>query len=96
MEDNVAVIMITDLPGMSLEMLDGMRQAGVLDQMSSARGFQGHWSGQTESGYRVIELWESRDAWQDWYDGTVKPNLPPGIQPTEPTFIDLVAEVRPG
>ena len=92
----MAVIMITDLPGMSLEMLDGMRQAGVLDQMSLAQGFQGHWSGQTETGYRVIELWESRDAWQDWYDGTVKPNLPSSVEPTEPTFIDLVAEVRPG
>jgi hypothetical protein len=92
----VAVIMVTDLPGMSIEMLEGMQQAGVLDQMKSASGFQGHWSGPTEGGYRVIELWASREDWKHWYDGTVKPNLPPGIEPTEPTFIDLAAEVRPG
>jgi hypothetical protein len=52
--------------------------------------------GPTGTGYRVIELWASRESWEHWYDGTVKPNLPPGIEPTEPTFIDLLAEVRPG
>jgi hypothetical protein len=92
----MAVIMIHDLPGMNLEMIDGVRQAGVFDQMRSAPGFQGHWSGQTETGYRVIELWDSREAWQDWYNGTIKPNLPHGVQLTQPTFIDLNVEVRPG
>jgi hypothetical protein len=91
----MAVIMIHDLPGMSLEMLDGMRQAGVLDQIRLAPGFQGHWSGPTETGYLVIELWDSRDAWQNWYSGTIEPNLPPGIRPAEPRFVDLNAEVRP-
>jgi hypothetical protein len=38
----MAVIMITDLPGMDLDMLEGMRQAGVLDRMASASGFLGH------------------------------------------------------
>ncbi len=60
----MAVIMITDLPGMGdLDMLEGMRQAGVLDRMASASGFLGHWSGRTGTGYRVVEVWDSRDAW---------------------------------
>ena len=94
-EDTVAVIMITDLPGMGTEMVDGMRQAGLFDRMKSAPGFRGHWSGAAESGYRVIELWESRDAWQEWFDGTITSSLPPGIEATEPAFIDLAVEVRP-
>ena len=91
----MAVMRITDLPGMDLEMLEGMRQAGVLDRMASASGFLGHWSGRTGTGYRVVEVWDSRDAWQEWFDGTIKPNMPPGIQPTKPTFLDVETEVRP-
>jgi hypothetical protein len=44
----------------------------------------------------VIEVWESPDDWRAWYDGTIKPNLPPGVEATEPTFIDLTVELQPG
>ena len=92
----MAVIMISDVPGGSPEMMEGIRQAGVVDRLKAAPGFKGHWSGPTGSGYRVIELWESPDDWRAWYDGTVKPNLPPGVEATEPTFIDLTMELQPG
>jgi hypothetical protein len=92
----MAVIMIDDLPGVGPEIVEGMRQAGVLDRMKSAAGFKGHLSGTTDTGYRVIEVWESRKAWQAWFDGTIKPNLPPGAQADEPVFIDLLLEIKPG
>jgi hypothetical protein len=92
----MAVIMIHDLPGMNRDMIDGVKQAGVFNKMRSAPGFRGHWSGETETGYRVIELWDSREAWQAWFNGTIEPNLPPGTQLPPPTFIALYEEVRPG
>ena len=92
----MAVIMISDLPGTGPEIIDGMRQAGVLDRMKSAPGFKGHLGGTTDAGYRVIEVWDSREAWQAWFDGTIKPNLPPGATVDEPTFTELLAEIQPG
>ncbi len=91
----MAVIMINDLPGAGPDFIEGMRQAGVLDAMQSATGFQSHISGSIDSGYRVIEVWESRDAWQAWFDQIIKPNLPAGVEAEPPTFIDLNLEFRP-
>jgi len=48
-----------------------------------------HVSGATESGYRVIEVWDSPEAHQSWYESQVASNLPPGLEPTTPEYIDL-------
>ena len=92
----MAVIVVSDAQGLRPEMVEGMRQAGVVDRMKAAPGFRGHWSGPTDTGRRVIEIWETRDAWQAWFDGTIKPNLPPEVQVREPTFTELSLEVQPG
>ena len=58
----MAIIMISELPGAGPEFADVARQQGLFDQMKSAPGFMGHWSGATDSGYRVFEVWESPEA----------------------------------
>ncbi len=91
----MAVVMITEVPGADVEMMDAMRQAGVLDDMARFQGFRGHWSGATGSGYCVVELWDSRDDWQAWFDTHVAPNMPPGVDVATPNFFELHAEVTP-
>ncbi len=91
----MAVIMIDELPGAGPELMEGMRTAGVLDKMQGARGFRGHHSGATRSGYVVVEIWDSPEDWQAWFDGTIKPNLPPGVEVPAPTFADLNVEIAP-
>ena len=91
----MAVVMVTELPGVDATFADGMRQAGVVDALQAARGFRGHWSGATGSGYRVIELWDSREDYQAWYDGNIAPNLPPGIEPTPPELFEAHFEIKP-
>ena len=92
----MTIIVIQDVAGMTTEMADGMVQAGVADQLKAAAGFRHHVSGPTEAGYRVIEVWESRDTFQAWFDGTIKPNLPPNVKVTDLVFLDAYLEVRPG
>lgn len=46
-------------------------------------------------GYRVIELWDSREAFPEWFDGHIAPNLPPNAEVTEPEFFDLTLELTP-
>ncbi len=92
----MSVIVISGVKGVGAEIVEPMRQAGVVDLLKKAAGFQGHWSGAVGNDYRVIELWESRQAFQAFEDGTIKPNLPPGVQLAEPEFIDLALAVAPG
>ena len=90
------VIVISGALGVGAEIVEPMQRAGVVDQLRKAPGFQGHWSGPSGADYKVIELWESREAFQAWFDGTIKPNLPPGAQAAQPQFIDLTLAVQPG
>ncbi len=91
----MAVVMVTEVPGADARMVEGMKQAGLVEAMESAKGFGGHWSGSMGSGYRVIEVWDTREDWQAWFDGYVKPSLPPGAEPNEPSFFELNLEVKP-
>jgi heme-degrading monooxygenase HmoA len=88
----VAVIMTTEIPGADASFIDGMRAAGVVDAIEKAPGFVTHASGASSSGYRVIEVWESREAHQAWFDDHIAPNLPAGMKPTW-EYIDLVLAV---
>jgi hypothetical protein len=50
--------------------------------MRAHKGFVSHAGGPNPSGgWRVVEVWESEEDAQTWFDESVKPNLPPGIVP---------------
>lgn len=91
----MAVVMMTEVPGADAGFAERMRQAGVLDALQAARGFRGHWSGATSSGYRVIELWDSHKDCQSFSDGNIAPSLPPGIEPPPLEFFELNFEIKP-
>jgi heme-degrading monooxygenase HmoA len=88
----MTVIMSTEIPGADATFIDGMRAAGVVNAIPKAPGFVSHISGASTTGYRVIEVWESREAHQAWYDGHIAPNLPPGMTPTW-EYIDVLMSV---
>jgi len=91
----MAVVMMTEVPGADTGMDDAMRQAGVLEALAAQPGFRGHWSGATGSGYRVVELWDSREQCQAFLEGHIAPNLPPGAEPPALDFFDLYFEIKP-
>jgi len=84
----VSVMMIHELPGATAATMDGFKQAGLVDAVRHAPGFGGHWSGPSDTGYRIIELWDSRESWRAWFEASVAPILP-DPPPAEPTFVDL-------
>ncbi len=86
----MAVIMISEVPGADATFIDGMLAAGVGKAMAQAPGFVNHISGAASTGYRVIEVWESREAHQAWHDSHIAPNLPPGMGSIPPEYIDLL------
>jgi hypothetical protein len=91
----MATLMMTEVPGADAALAEGMRQAGVLDALQTAHGFRGHWSGAASSGYRVTELWDSREDCQAFFDRNIVPNFPPGIDPPHLEFFELNLEIKP-
>jgi len=87
------IVMMTEVPGADAAFAEGMRQAGVLDEEQAARGFRGHWSWVTGSGYRVVELWDSREDCQAFAEGNFAPELPPGAEIPPMEFFELNFEV---
>jgi hypothetical protein len=89
----MAVIMIAEAPGADASFIDGMRATGVADTLAQAPGFVSRISGAASSGYRVIEVWESRVDHQAWYDDHVAPNLPPGMGPIPFGYVEMLLAV---
>ena len=76
----MAILMTAEVPGMTQEMVDGMT-AQLMEQQKAQPGFVIHANGPAEGGWRVTEVWEAQENWDSWFEGTIKPNLPPGIEP---------------
>lgn len=34
-----------------------------------------------KGGWAVTEVWEAQENWDSWFEGTIKPNLPDGLEP---------------
>ncbi|WP_076262939.1 antibiotic biosynthesis monooxygenase family protein [Intrasporangium flavum] len=86
----MAVIMISEVPGADRGLVEGLRASGLLDQLTRMPGFVSHLSGPTDTGFRVVEVWDTKESHQDWYDHHVAPNLPPGMAATPPEYIELM------
>lgn len=83
----MAVLISAEVKGQTTEGYDGM----VADMGAVIRDVPGrllHASHATEDGWRVIEVWESREEANRWFAQHVVPRLPPGIRPRR-TFQEL-------
>ena len=53
-----------------------------MPRLRAASGFISHAGGPNPGGgWRVVELWESEEDGQRWFEENVRPALPPEIQP---------------
>jgi hypothetical protein len=89
------IVMTTEMPGGDTTFAEGMRQAGIFDAELKAQGFRGHWSGATTTGYRVFELWDSREDCEAFAERNFVPRLPPGMKLPPMEFFELKFEVKP-
>ncbi len=77
----MAVLMIGEVPDLTEE-----TYAGLIGQMTplmrASNGFISHAGGPGPTGgWRVIEVWESEEDSEKWFNENVRPNLPPEIKP---------------
>jgi hypothetical protein len=89
----MAVIMTSEIAGQTLEGYDGLFQT-VSPALKRAQGFLMHVSHPLEGGWRVIEIWQSRDDAARFFTTTIAPLLPKGIHP-KLTFVPLHDVLHP-
>lgn len=89
----MAVMMISDVGGQTLHGYDGLL-AKVGPVLRAAQGFLMHASHPIDGGWRVVEIWESREDAARFYAAAIAPHLPEGIRP-KLTFAPLHDVLRP-
>lgn len=72
----MTVLSIAEIPGMTQEHYDDLMVRMNSDQSQPAGGLL-HAAGPTETGWRVVEIWPSREAAERYLREVVAPLLPP-------------------
>jgi hypothetical protein len=89
----MAVLVTADVPGQTTEGYDGML-AMLEGSIRNAPGLVLHTAHPIEGGWRIIEIWDSKEEATAYFARFVHPNLPPGIKPRR-TLQELHRLVRP-
>lgn len=61
-------------------------------QDSPPEGLIVHAAGRTDEGFRIIEIWESEEAWRRYADGLDRPGAPRFVRELQPTHLVLGRE----
>jgi heme-degrading monooxygenase HmoA len=82
----VPVLMIGEVPNLTEEIYASM-VGGMKPLMQASKGFIAHSGGPSPSGgWRVVEMWDTEEDGQAWFEANVAPNLPPDIVPDRQYF----------
>ena len=89
----MAVLVTAEVAGQTQQGYDGMLQF-LAESIKAAPGFVLHSAHPVDSGWRILEVWETKEAANQFFAKHVAPNLPPGIRPKR-TVEELHSLVRP-
>jgi len=85
----MAIAMRVEIPGMTAEQYDGMI-GHVGAALRAAPGFIAHAAGPMEDGWRVMELWESQEAWEAFVRAVIQPAAEAaGMPPLQPQVLPV-------
>jgi hypothetical protein len=76
----MAVLMISDVQGQTPHGYDSLL-AEVGHALTGARGLVLHLSHPTDDGWRVVEVWDTREDAAQFFAAEIAPRLPDGVRP---------------
>ena len=76
----MSVLMTSETDGQTAQGYEAIL-ATVREALASAPGFVLHTSHPTDTGWRVVEIWETRDDSARFFAAHIAPNLPDAIRP---------------
>ncbi|MFD1210921.1 antibiotic biosynthesis monooxygenase family protein [Arthrobacter sp. GCM10027362] len=71
----MTVLAKTFVPGLTREQYEELG-ARLTDQVKSTPGFIAHYAWEGDGGMNVVEIWESAEQHDAWFNDTIRPNLP--------------------
>jgi hypothetical protein len=89
----MAVLVMSEVP-LTAEAYDGMTNA-LEETIKGWPGFVAHVGGPTQTGWRVVEIWESAEQANQFFAKAVHPLIPPGVRPKR-SVAPLHRLIRPG
>lgn len=76
----MAVQVTSEVTGVTPEIYQHML-ALLLEPMKTSPGFRLHAAHPTDTGWRIVEFWDTREQANNFFAANVAPNLLPGIRP---------------
>jgi hypothetical protein len=76
----MSVMIVSEVSGQSQQGYDGML-ACVGEALRQAPGFIMHAAHSSDTGWRIIEVWNSREEATRFFAAHIAPNLPDGVRP---------------
>jgi heme-degrading monooxygenase HmoA len=64
--------------------------AVLIDKLKATSGFIAHYAWESEGGIHVVEIWDSAEQHDDWFDNNVRPHLPSEVTPQKHELINKV------
>lgn len=70
----MAILASSTVPGMTREQYE-QTAAALTEQLRAAPGFIAHYAWEQDGATKVVEVWESVEQHDDWFNNRVKPHL---------------------
>lgn len=85
----MTVLTSSIVTGMTREQYDEVA-AALIDKLKATPGFIAHYASESEGGMTVVEIWDSAEQHDDWFDNNVRPNLPLEVNPEKHELVNMV------
>lgn len=85
----MATLTYSTVSGLKREQYDQIA-AVLIDKLKSTPGFVSHYAWESETGINVVEIWDSAEQHDDWFDNNVRPHLPVEVTPQKHELINAV------
>lgn len=82
-------ILVSTTPGLSRSEYEQVAER-VIEHLKATPGFVSHYAYEAEEGITVVEIWESGEQHDAWFDTTIKPHLPEGATPQKHDLVNRV------
>jgi heme-degrading monooxygenase HmoA len=85
----MAVLAKSTVTGLTREQYEEIA-AVLTDKLRAAPGFLAHYAWESENGMGVVEIWESTEQHDAWFDNNVRPHLPAGADQEKHELVNKV------
>jgi len=76
----MTILLTSEIQGQTQQSYDYMIEM-LREPLKQADGFVMHTAHPIEGGWRIVEVWKSKDQLDRFFAKYVAPNIPPGVQP---------------